>query len=376
MWLRKKTHTTFLPVIGYEPANGYIIGSGLSLTSFLGDSINTHISSGLFNFVITSKKQIIYNFRSNIYSENDDWILQGDWRFLFFNQTTYGLGIYNTQYDNFDFNINGLGAENQNIPEEEPMRFNYFRFYESLNKKIAKCLYIGVGINIDAHSKIRDKLLDTLYNSKITNHFNYSLRNGFNPYKYNTNGLLVNIIYDSRDNAINTFKGQYAQLSVRSNLIWFGSSAKSTTLFYDYRRYFQLSSDARGHVLAIWSWGQFLSNGHLPYLALPSITWDTYNRSGRGYIQGRFRGENMVYMESEYRFPISKSGLFGGVVFFNATTASCASSNQHLFSSVAPGYGTGIRIKLDKQTRTNMIMDVGFGKFHSGGVYFNLQETF
>lgn len=374
--IAKKVHTTFLPVIGYEPANGFIFGSGLSLTSILGDAINTHISSGLFNFVLTSKKQIIFNFRSNIYSKNDDWILQGDWRFLLFNQTTYGLGIYNTEFDKFDFNINGLGADKKNIPEEEPMRFNYFRFNESVNRKIAKSLYVGFGINIDVHTKIRDKLLDIKNNSKITNHYYYSTKNGFNHIKYSTNGLLMNVIYDSRDNTINTFKGQYAQLSLRSNLIFLGSSAKSTTLFYDFRKYFLLSSDVRGHVLAFWTWGQFLMSGKLPYLALPSITWDTYNRSGRGYVQGRFRGENMVYMESEYRFPLSKSGLLGGVLFVNVTTASCSSSNQHLFSSVAPGYGTGIRIKLDKQTRTNLIMDVGFGKFHSGGVYFNLQETF
>ncbi|MFM2286594.1 MAG: hypothetical protein RLZZ543_2091, partial [Bacteroidota bacterium] len=359
------------------PANGYILGGGVSLTSLLGDTSSTHISSGLFNFLITSKKQIIYNLRSNIYSRDDKWILQGDWRFLLFSQKTYGLGIYDVNsYDN-TFYLNSDISGNGNVPEEEPMRYNYIRFYESVNRKIAKNLYWGLGVNIDVHSHIRDNILDTsLTHTKITNHYHYSIKNGFSPFYYSTSGLIMNLIYDTRDNSINTFKGEYAQLSFRSNHTFLGSSENSTSLFYDFRKYYQLSPDKRGHILAFWLWGQFLIAGKIPYLALPSITWDTYNRSGRGYIQGRFRGENMVYLESEYRFPISKSGLIGGVLFLNTTSASCTSSKQKLFTSIAPGYGAGIRIKFDKETRTNMVVDVGIGRFHSSGIYFNLQETF
>jgi hypothetical protein len=32
--------------------------------------------------------------------------------------------------------------------------------------------------------------------------------------------------------------------------------------------------------------------GSPPYLELPAIGWDTYQRSGRGYPEGRVRGEN------------------------------------------------------------------------------------
>ena len=127
-------------------------------------------------------------------------------------------------------------------------------------------------------------------------------------------------------------------------------------------------------MLAFWSWGSILLDGNIPYLALPSIGWDTYNRSGRGYIQGRYRGLSMVYNEAEYRFPISKSGLFGGVLFANTTNAS--NYTDKIFDKTALGLGAGIRMQVDKLARTNLTVDFGYGTDHSSGIYFNLQETF
>ena len=43
-----------------------------------------------------------------------------------------------------------------------------------------------------------------------------------------------------------------------------------------------------------------------------------YGNTGRGFIQGRFRGKNFVYGEAEYRFGITRNRLLGGVVFSNA----------------------------------------------------------
>jgi outer membrane protein assembly factor BamA len=257
------------------------------------------------------------------------------------------------------------------------MRFNYIRFYENIYKKIKPNLYVGLGINIDEHFSIVDEKLDLTAPTFLpTDHFIYSVLNGFSTTAYTTNGLSFNLIYDARDNAINAYKGSFLQTSFRNNMSWLGSSANSSTLFYDYRKYFNVGTSSTKNILAFWTFGQFLISGKMPYLALPSITWDMYNRSGRGYIQGRFRGENMVYAETEYRFPLIQNGLWGGVLFANITTADNKAQQQKLFNSLAPGYGFGIRLKMNKQTRTNIGMDIGFGSFRSSGIYFNLQEAF
>jgi hypothetical protein len=63
-------------------------------------------------------------------------------------------------------------------------------------------------------------------------------------------------------------------------------------------------------------------------LLLPSTGWDDQFNTGRGYIQGRFRGKNMVKLEGEYRYRITRNGLIGGVVFANVENFSADLSQQ------------------------------------------------
>ena len=111
-------------------------------------------------------------------------------------------------------------------------------------------------------------------------------------------------------------------------------------------------------------------------MILPATAYDQRGRSARGYVQGRFRGNNLVYGEAEYRFPISKpGGILGGVLFVNATTADNPNQDLKLFDSVRPAYGLGLRIMADKRSRTNLCVDYGFGN-KSGGFYLAAAETF
>ena len=122
--------------------------------------------------------------------------------------------------------------------------------------------------------------------------------------------------------------------------------------------------------------GNFVTGGNVPYLSLPAIGYDQRGRSGRGYAAGRFRGESLIYLESEYRFPISPcGGILGGVLFVNGTTTTNKASDVKLFNYIRAGYGAGIRIMVDKSTRTNLGIDFGIGA-HTTGIYLNASETF
>jgi hypothetical protein len=381
----KKNYISLLPVIGYAPQNGFIIGGAISICKILAEP-PTNMSSAMLNLQLTSKKQFIVNARSKLYLKDNLWFLQGDWRIMFFTQPTYGLGINNNGGNKFLVAVNGL--ETENTPQEEPMKFNYIRLYEDVVHKFGTGhWYAGAGVAFDFHTAIRDQKLnldaDTapLY---ITNHYAYSVLKGFNPDHYNTNGFNLNILTDDRDNLTNPYRGYYASLSFRFNPEFLGSSKQSTILLYDVRYYLGLSDVKKRNVLAFWSYGNFVTSGDVPYLALPSIGWDTYNRSGRGYIQGRYRGLDLVYAEAEYRFQISQNGFWGGVAFVNNTFARGINYDmdtqtfvkQNLFEKAAPGFGGGLRLTMDKRARTNLGMDIGYGLDNSSGIYFNLQETF
>jgi outer membrane protein assembly factor BamA len=367
------SNVSFLPIVGYGPANGFVVGAAVSVTKLLGNPKTTQLSSALVSASFTTKDQTLLCFRSDIFLPDNKWFIPGDVRVLLFSQPTYGLGIYglNSQQT---FNLNGTNVSVSIL--EQPMRFDYIRVYETLVREVLPHFYAGLGVNIDDHINIQDQALklDTP-NPVITSNYFYSTKYGFNPLHYSTNGLSLQLIVDNRDNPIAAYKGYYCNLSFRVNEQIFGGSKNSTMLFYDFRHYIGLSKRKPAMVLAFWSWGNFVTGGAVPYLALPSITWDTYNRSGRGYIQGRFRGKDMVYGETEFRMPISRDGLFGAVAFLNATTASNPTTNQGLFASIAPAYGVGLRISMNKKDRTNICVDYGRGD-NSSGIYFNIRETF
>jgi hypothetical protein len=370
-----KTLYSVLPFAGYAPANGFVLGGAASLTHLFGQP-PTSISSGMFDIQATTKKQIITNARTKIYLKDNKWFLQGDWRFLIFTQTTYGLGIQNPDDPKPEFHINNL--EETGGTWGDPMKYNQFRFHEDVSRKIGNSsFYAGLGVAIDQHFSINDERLDTLTDSPdfyITNHYSYSVKNNFNPEKYGSNGIKFTLLTDTRDHIGNCYKGYCVSASMIYNIKIGNNSQQSTRLLYEAMYYLGLSKKRPRHILAFWSWGSFLMQGNVPYLALPAIGWDTYNRSGRGFIQGRYRGLNMIYNETEYRFPISKNGLFGGALFVNATNAS--SYDQKLFDKVAVGVGGGIRIQFDNRSRTNLGIDFGMGSDRSRGIYFNLQETF
>jgi hypothetical protein len=129
-------------------------------------------------------------------------------------------------------------------------------------------------------------------------------------------------------------------------------------------------------VLAFRVFGSFKISGELPYLNLMSNGFDPINSSGRGYTQGRWRGEDFVYGEVEYRFPISPcSKIVGGVLFANVTTASNRDMNVPLFGYLKPGCGFGLRIMVGKNDRTNLLIDFGLGQL-SHGFYLQAQEVF
>jgi hypothetical protein len=118
----------------------------------------------------------------------------------------------------------------------------------------------------------------------------------------------------------------------------------------------------------------WFSSAGTPYLDLPQTAGDMYSNSGRGYAEGRFRGRDMLYLETEYRFGISHNGLFGGVVFANGQSFTDYPANT--FKSVVPGTGAGIRIKINKHSETNVCIDYGVGTNGSHGFFVNLGEVF
>ncbi len=354
----KKTSTvTVLPAIGYNPSIGFLLGINFLRSFRKGDPATTSLSVAQLDVSVTSKKLLIARFRTNIFTADNKWNFQGNWQYM-------------RNYVN-DF---GLGDEAQkNPPVNYPIRFNYFRFTEKAFRSLGNNFYAGGGLSIDLRNDIQDEKLDSV---TTTPHYRYSTANGFNPNTYFVNGLIANIQYNTKEHPNRPYKGMYIEANIRYNTKLIGSTEEAGQLYTEFRKYWSLSERNPEHVLAFWYWGSYLLWGKLPYLELPSTSYDTYNRSGRGYTLGRFRGPDFVYWETEYRFPISQvSKLFSGVVFTNFQSYSDASNNG-LFKRIEPAVGAGLRILFTKASRTNICLDYARGKYGSSGFFFALNEAF
>jgi outer membrane protein assembly factor BamA len=176
---------------------------------------------------------------------------------------------------------------------------------------------------------------------------------------------------------VSPYEKNFAWIQYKINPTFLGSDQNSSLLMMDYRHYINLDEQRKRNLIALWGFGNFVVSGDVPYMSLPSITWDMFGRSGRGYAQGRFRGENMVYGEAEWRFPLQQNKeTFGGTVFLNAASFSSKMDNEKLFTKINPGYGVGFRVMINKENRTTIAADYGFGQKGNSGFYLNINETF
>lgn len=344
---KKADTVTSKASVSLAPGIGYTLVSRLAVVVAGNVAFRTapqsRISAIVGSTSFTQNKQFTLPIQSSIWSPNNAFNFVGDDRFYRYPQSTYGLG------------------SSSNIRHEDPMDYSYVRFYETALRHIAGNLYAGAGYIFDYHWNITDKgyFNDYASYSKAS----YTIATGFT----------LNALLDSRDNAINPQKGGYASVQYRDNFIAMGSTSSWSSLVVDVRRYINLPAGS-DNVLALWSYDWLILNGKPGFLDLPSNQWDAFSATGRGYIQGRFRGAQMVYGEAEYRYRITRNGLLGGVFFLNAESFSAAPGTR--LQEIQPGFGPGLRLKLNTISKTNICIDYGFGRQGSNGLFIDVGEIF
>jgi hypothetical protein len=342
---------TIKPEISIAPAIGYTLLSRFAVV-LSGNAVfktgpQSRISTVIASTSYTQNKQFILPVQTNIWSKDNTYNFVGEYQYYKYPQSSYGLG------------------SNSNIKNADPMDYSYFKFYQTALRHITGDLYAGLGFIFNTHWNISDKgdINGTLPDYALYGKASHTI----------ASGLTFNLLLDSRDNTINPLKGGYAALQYRDNYEFLGSSTPWRSIIVDLRKYFRFPENS-DNVLAFWSYNWLILSGRPGYLDLPSTQWDGNSATGRGYIQGRFRGAQMIYLESEYRFKITKNGLLGGVVFLNGESFSAAPGTS--LQRIQPGYGPGLRLKLNKTSNTNITIDYGFGRQGSNGLFIDVGEAF
>lgn len=346
---KKALQFSALPAVGYAMHTGWaaaVSANGAFYTDTANNGVQK-ISSITTNVTYSQFKQLMMPFQGNIWTKGNRFNVLIDYRYIKYPSRIFGIGDGTKSTDGYLVDFHGL------------------KLHQALLKSIAPNVYAGLGF---FHDRFWD-IAEVDPPAGITTPYQqYSLIK-----KENATGPTLHFLYDSRLNTINPQGGMQANLVFRRNTTFFGSTSNWTSLLVEFRKYIPFPGNAKNR-LAIWSYNWFTLDGKPPFLMLPSTGWDYLYNSGRGYIQGRFRDRNMLYLETEYRFSLTGNGLIGGVVFLNGQCFSSQISKG--YGSLIPGYGMGLRIKLNKHSGANLCIDYGFGRDGSRGFAVNLGEVF
>jgi len=348
---------TAAPVIGSNPTSGFFVGAAAQVAFFRGDPATTRISSGIASATISSKKQIVVSLRFDTFTDANRWLVEGDNRFQSTSQNTYGLGT---------------GTPSSAAQSAE---FGFVRLHETVYRQVARDVFVGGGFLFDSHTDVKPAD-ESNPDWQTSPYATYSEQNGLPADSQQSAGFSVNAVVNRRDSDISPRRGWRAGASYRWSFTDFlGGDSAWQQLDLDARAYVPLAADDR-YRLALWTYASLVTTGAAPYFDLPTTVMDRYGRSARGYQEGRYRGEQIVYSEAEYRGPLMRNGLLGMVAFATMTTVSNKIAGEALFDSVAPSAGAGLRLLLNKRSRTNLCFDFAWGKDGARGVYLAIQDAF
>lgn len=338
---------SFVPAVGYTLQTGFAgIVSG-NMAWYNDIAADTKISSINTNVTYSQYRQIIIPFQVNIWTKGNRYNIITDFRYIKYPSVVYGLGGETDPGQGYTIDFSGI------------------KVHQTIMKALSDNFYIGVGYYFD-------KLRNIKATDSLSGILNLQLKKALGK-EETASGVALRFLYDSRLNQINPQQGVYFNIAYRYNPKSLGSDSNWQSVLIDGRTYLHFPKESH-NVLAFWLMDWLTAKGTPPYLLLPSTGWDDNYNTGRGYIQGRFRGKNMQYFESEYRFGISANGLIGGVAFVNLQHFSSDISTA--YNKIFPGYGLGLRVKLNKHSGANLCIDYGFGQNGSRGFFVNLGEIF
>jgi outer membrane protein assembly factor BamA len=332
----KKSMFTAFPVFYYTPETRFAAGlTGLSLFNFRHDSIQAAKSSLSLLAVYTQNKQWLFSLPFNLFVKNRTYLVYGE-----------------LTYNRFNYNFYGVGNQ---VPESFSERYGvkFPRVRVSALKKIVPHFYAGLRYAFDNYSLYDLDSAGLLITREIP---------GSNGGKVSGAGVVT--MWDDRDNIFFPSKGTWAEFVVYHDNPLTGSDFKYTRLALDLSHYFNY----RNHILALNLYSLY-SDSDLPFFQMATLGGQ---KRMRGYYEGRYRDNNALLLQAEYRRMVW--GPFGFAVFISSGQVAHRYADFNA-SDWRTTLGAGLRVMLDPQQKITIRLDaaVGNGKILP---YFTVGEAF
>jgi hypothetical protein len=250
--------------------------------------------------------------------------------------------------------VAGIGNDVK-LEDLEQISFDRFKFVNYGLIQVIKHLYVGGGIDLSDYSNIETDSTSFLIRDNVT-----GLKGG------TAVGLGASVVYDSRDNRYNAYKGAFISLKTMTFPSSIGNLYVFSTYNIDVRKYF---NPWFRHVIAFQTTTS-LRTGNVPFYELSMLGGEDQMR---GYYKGVLRDKVLVDGQVEYRMPVWN--IFG-INAWVGTGRVAASYSDLALDGFWLSYGGGFRIRVDSKHNTNLRFDFGFGPGGIHGYYINFGEAF
>ena len=330
-----KAKPTVLPIAFYSPETKLAIGATGLLLFKTSDSI-TRTSFIDFFGLKTQRNQRIYASFWSIFTPRERFFIKGE--------------IYFSKFPDYFY---GIGNTSPEISRED-IRYKTFFSYNWILKQVKPHLFIGPQYQVykvfDTHFPMH-----TIYNKINLDGFNGSF----------TSGAGLAVVYDTRDHTTNAHMGWYIEASCYFYAKSIGSQYNFSSFILDIRKYIPLNATS---TLAL-ALSNSINIGKVPFKQLAFLGG---TRNMRGYYEGRYRDNNSIVLQAEYRKKVYKRW---GFVVFGTLGKVYKNAKDILQSPLHYTVGTGIRFTINRKENTNLRIDEGVGK-QTHGFYGNFGEAF
>lgn len=335
----KKGKWFYLPILLFSPEESLIIGAG-----------------GVYLFKL--KKADSLTRQSNLqasvlYTLNHQFITEPNY-FIFFDKEKYILrGMVG--FSRFPYYYFGIG-NNTSQKNKELVSYDIIKFDNTLLREVNRKLYIGLGYRYYNMFQVQSPSSGIMEKAHVAG-YNGSVSAGIN----------IVLLFDNRNNILNSTKGTYISVINTLNGYAFGGNFNFNKLVIDIRKFISPFSK-KNHTIAFQTFIQ-CNSGNSPFNELGLMGGSMIMR---GYYLGQYRDNVLGAAQLEYRVKLTKR--FGLASFISTGEVADKLSTIYL-SGFKASYGLGLRVNVSKKDNVNLRLDYGFGN-GVGLWYFAVAESF
>lgn len=328
-----------IPLLIYSPETSLGFGlTGQYLFRFKNTDSTSNLSVAGVTVMYTLRRQVIVHPNWDLWIDHGKFRITGDYLYQRYPDSFYGIGNDTDKDDRERYTTKYMLAKMRGL------------------WRVAPHLYMGMQYR-----------MEYMFKPEYEDDGIFATQDIPGEEGFRASGIGFPVVYDSRDNSLFPFKGQYITLSNHIYQDLWGSKVDFFNLKLDARAYFNPGQGS--HVIAIQGMMQ-VNTGDPPFMMLSKLGGEELMR---GHFSGRYRDKHILAGQVEYRFPIW--WRFIGVAFVGVGEVA-PEFKAFTLRGLKYSMGGGLRFTLDAKERINVRFDYGYGLHNNHGFYFGISEAF